>query len=199
MQTDVRFLKPLVEQLLREPDYHEWTVQGFGMLRTYIGPESNPSKFRLNIWDSRFAVPEVSTIHDHPWHFDSVIVAGAFCNVRYREDKNRTAYTHESMLIIPGPDGGPTKQPTEGAHLTALTPELYVAGDVYYQSADEIHQSIPYNGTVTLNDRTRTGGEDRARVFWPRGQKWVDAKPRKATLEEVRLSCRDSLMRWFNG
>lgn len=199
MQTDVRFLRPLIEDALRNSDRYDWSLQGFGMLRAYVGPESNPSKFRLNVWSQRFAVPEVSTIHDHPWHFESVIVAGAFCNVRYTENKNRVGYTHDSMLIIPGPDGGPVKQAVESTHLTAQTPELYSVGDVYCQFADEIHQSIPYEGTVTLNDRTRTGGEDRARVFWKHGQKWVDAKPRPATREEARLICRDSLARWFNG
>jgi hypothetical protein len=196
MKTDVRFLRPLVEQILLDPNLYQWTIQGFGMLRTYVGPPDNPSQFRLNIWDSRFMVPDVSTIHDHPWHFESVIVAGAFVNQRYQEaDGDKT---HACMLIVPGPNGGPiTKQATAERHLKPMKPELYTVGDIYSQRADEIHESIPADGTVTLNDRTRTGGEDRARVFWPIGTEWVDAKPRVAKPEEVRDVCLDSIRRWF--
>lgn len=196
MKSDMKFLKPLVEGILRNPDGREWTVQGFGMLRTYVGPPDNPSRFRLNIWDSQLAVPDVSTIHDHPWHFESIIVAGAFCNVRYKE-LNHDEITHVWMHIVPGPDGGPLKQEPRETHLVPGKPELYAAGDIYKQLADEIHESIPYDGTVTLNDRTRTGGEDRARVFWPYGKEWVDAKPYTPTAQVIRHFCNRALDRWF--
>lgn len=207
MQTDVRFLKPLIEGVLRDSDAHDWSIQGFGMLRTYLGPEGDPKRFRLNIWDSRFAVPGVSTIHDHPWHFDSIIVAGAFCNVRYDMKRAETGYeaqgsdrspTHSYVEIKTGPGGGinPADYPA-ATILVPRRPELYAGGDVYHQDATEIHESLPYDGTVTFNERRRVGDGEHARVFWPYGEKWVDAEPRKATHDEVRNVCRDSLQRWF--
>ena len=83
MKTDLTFLRPLVRRVL-EDRHSKWTVQGFGFLRTYFGPPDAPKKFRLNLWDSDFTIPNVSTIHDHPWSFKSIIVAGDFYNQRYR-------------------------------------------------------------------------------------------------------------------
>ena len=82
MKNDLTFLKPLVATIMQD-DRRSWTVQGFGFLRTYFGPPNAPKMYRLNLWDHHFTVPNVSTIHDHPWDFTSVIVAGEFANQRY--------------------------------------------------------------------------------------------------------------------
>jgi len=204
MRTDANFLMPLVEGVLRNHEAHSWSLQGFGMLRTYLGPKSDPKRFRLNLWDSRFAVPGVSTIHDHPWHFDSVIVAGCFCNVRYRmaaklyDTTHTSRCTHNYIEIKCGPDGGMDNNQQPGSCiLVAGRPELYVGGDTYHQEATEIHESIPYDGTVTFNERQTVGDGEHARVFYPINEKWIDAKPRDATNAEVGEACRDSLLRWF--
>jgi hypothetical protein len=55
------FLKAVVERVLRLPGDRAWTVQGFGMQRTYVGPVDDPKGFRLNVWDSRLTVSGVST------------------------------------------------------------------------------------------------------------------------------------------
>lgn len=197
-RSQLRYLKPLVEQILRDPLNHSWSVQGFGMIRTYFGPANEPKRLRLNLWDKRFAVPGVSTIHDHPWHFESVILAGAFVNVRYEFTRHpNEAASHIFTTIKTGEGGGMTKTKPELCLLTPERPEIYKPGDEYGQQAFEIHETIYSDGTVTLNERTRVGDGEHARVFWPFGTEWVDAEPRQATEEEVQLATQDSLGEWF--
>lgn len=190
------FTKPLVEHILRNAAKHEWSIQGFGMIRTYLGPKSNPKEIRLNIWDSSLAVPNVSTIHDHPWDFSSEIVAGCFVNVRYDVPENFSSLTHSYIKIKTGIGGGYDPNAIPGAAgLLARRPELYMEGDVYTQIAREIHESIPYDGTVTIN--RRVGDTEKARVFWPYGTAWVDAIPRKAQIYEVETITQRALRKWF--
>lgn len=207
MKTDLTFLRPLVAKILTSPfEQSEWTVQGFGFLRTYFGPADAPKRFRLNLWDSHFTVPGVSTIHDHPWHFTSVIVAGAFCNQRYdivptpyghERQGNGLSLTHHHTTIKTGIGGGIEKSSYEDVRLVPQAPELYAPGDVYFQEASEIHETIFKDGTVTLNERRPTGDGEHARVFWPYGMEWVDAMPRPATREEVNTAVTNSLQEWF--
>jgi hypothetical protein len=175
---------------LNNPLEHSWTVQGFGMLRTYLDPDK---RYRLNIWHSALAVPGVSIIHDHPWHFTSLVIAGAFANQRYTVAPALdwsppgapipAPPTHHYQWIKTGEGGGP-KGNVCSAVLTPGPLEVYTVGDTYAQTRDEVHASFYADGTCTLNDRTERVGED-ARVFWPYGQKWVDAEPRAATATEV--------------
>jgi len=190
--TDLTYLKPLVADVLRDTG-RGWTVQGFGFLRTYFGPPSNPKRFRLNLWDSRFAVPNVSTIHDHPWDFSSVIVAGVFANVRY--DVDRDGKTHHVAVIRTGEQSDLQKLDVHECGLIARKPELYAPGDTYRQNASEVHETFFKDGTVTLNERT--GDTEHARVFWPFATDWVHAKPRSARLSEVMEAAEDALRRWF--
>ena len=70
--------KQLVKAILKSPYELKWSVQGLGMLRTYLSDE-----VRLHIWDRRLQIPQVSPLHDHPWHLDSEIVAGELRQHRY--------------------------------------------------------------------------------------------------------------------
>ena len=54
------FTRALIRNVLEDSN-REWTIQGFGFLRTYFGPADKPKMYRLNLWDGRFAVPNVST------------------------------------------------------------------------------------------------------------------------------------------
>ena len=195
MSENVNFLKPLVASILEKPERLNWSLQGFGMLRTYIG-EGN--RYRLNIWHSQLAVFSVSTIHDHPWHFTSQIVAGVFVNVRYDIGPIHAPATHAFRTIKTGPNGGMDfNEPATPISLVARRPEIYLPGDIYSQRASEIHESIPVDGTVTINDRTRVGDGERARVFWPIDESWIDAKPRPATVAEICAVAQYALERWF--
>lgn len=191
---NLTFIKPLVAAILRDKN-REWTIQGFGFLRTYFGPPENLKKYRLNLWDSYFTVPNVSTIHDHPWDFKSLIVAGQFCNQRYNWSSSSSKPTHSYNIIKTGEGGGLSKSPIQSCELYSKNKELYMPGDTYSQTANEIHETLFKDGSITLNERI--GDTEQARVFWPYGTDWVDAIPRKATPNEVKISVEKSLDTWF--
>lgn len=196
---DLTFIKPLISAALQD-DRRSWTVQGFGFLRTYFGPADAPKKFRLNLWDNRFTVPNVSTIHDHPWDFKSLIVAGQFYNQRYRmpwvSPPDLFPHPSHSFTVIKTGEGGGLEKSAEGkCVLERMAIEQYLPGDTYSQAASEIHETLFKNGSVTLNERT--GDTEHARVFWPYGTNWIDAMPRPATRDEVSDATLRSLRDWF--
>jgi hypothetical protein len=174
-------MRAMVQTVLEQPFHFDWTVQGFGMLRTYFGKEK---VWRLNVWDSRLAVPNVSTIHDHPWDFTSWVIAGHFKNQRFIVGAVPSAQLYDYMVIKTGEGGGPDGERGQ-MWLRADAPEFYSVGQVYQQRADEIHESVPLDGCITLNERIRRADGEHARVFWPAGRKWVDAEPRKALRWEI--------------
>jgi hypothetical protein len=192
---DRAFIRAAVKTMLEHPEiFDDWTVQGFGMMRCYIpGPVYN-KQFRLNIWDGALTVPGVSIIHDHPWDFKSLIVNGEFENVRYVEDYYN-GDPHNCMTIVTGEVGGPVGL-SGMANLRVSSHEHYKTGDTYQQEAKEVHASYPADGAVTLNERTRVGDGEHARVFWPVGTEWGDAIPRKATPVEIERTTRLALEKW---
>ncbi len=181
-------LRASIRKMLQNPYIFEWTLQGFGMLRCYIPGPVYDKQFRLNVWDHKLATPSVSTVHDHPWHFKSWIINGNFTNVRFVED-HFPGVPFEYRVIKTGIDGTPQDDTRLRMNLRMLEPEHYSTGDVYEQKAEEIHNSIPARGTVTLNARIRIGDGEHARVFWPADTDWVDAKPRPAARREIGAAC----------
>jgi hypothetical protein len=179
--------REFVRRVLINPFDWEWSVQGFGMLRTYLDANK---RFRLNIWDSNLAVPDVSLIHNHPWDFYSYIISGKFTNVRYFKDPNGDEY--DWMVIKTGEGGGPDGRSGTIRMSPAIFPQCYHQGDVYNQESTEIHKSMYTNGTVTLNDRTPKLDSEHAVVFWPHGESWVDAEPRPATTQEIAATCQNA-------
>jgi hypothetical protein len=174
----------ILEHSVQNPTKFDWSIQGFGMLRLYL-----PQDMRLNVWNSRFRIPNVSLIHTHPWNFESYIERGKLTNIRYeRVDEEPT---HEYAVIKPGPGGGIMER-MGLVSLGMFNPEFYSAGDVYAQKASEIHLSAPQDGCVTINMRQRVGA-DEALVFWPVGEEWISAEPRRATPDEVRAFCQTAI------
>lgn len=147
---DLTFLKPLVAQVLQDEN-KEWTIQGFGFLRTYFGFPINPKRYRLNLWDHQFTVPNVSTIHDHPWDFKSIIIAGEFANQRYNMETNSYNPTHSYATMKTGVGGKLDFSTTKTCALYPKNEELYFHGDTYQQLANEIHETKFVDGSVTLN------------------------------------------------
>lgn len=184
-------LRATVQSVLLMPHAYDWSVQGFGMLRTYLG--DGGKTWRLNIWDSALAVPNVSIIHDHPWDSTSWIIAGAFKNIRFLESRSGWARgDFEWATIRTGEGGGPEGERGE-TWLTACQEEHYFPGMIYSQKAYEIHASYCDDGTVTLNKRTTVGDGPHARVFRAAGTEWVDAEPRQATVAEVESAVQKAL------
>lgn len=188
-------MRAFIERMLIDAalgiNYLDWTVQGFGMIRTCFGPHK---KYRLNVWDSALTVPNVSTVHDHPWSFKSWVINGPLTNVRFVEDYYNGA-EFDFMVIKTGEGGGP-RGVKKRIRLRNLEPERYGTGEIYNQSFHEIHRSLPADGCVTLNERTRVGDSEHARVFWHAGEEWVDAMPRPATQIEVATTINNALTRW---
>lgn len=187
----MKFTKAVVKALLEHATEHTWTLQGFGMLRLHLSDE-----VRLNVWDSRYRVRDVSLIHDHPWDFSSLVVVGTLVNHRYIEPSDRTSGRQfHCGTIKPGPGGGLDKKTVRYMRIIHQGGELYHAGDSYEQTAKEIHKSMPDDGTVTLNIRKRKGA-DEARVFWELGTEWVSAEPRRAEAHEILDITRAALRGW---
>lgn len=185
MTQHFEFLKASVKAVVEKSSPADWTVQGFGMMRTYFDKER---EWRLNVWHSSLQVKGVSTVHDHPWNFRSCVIAGKFMNTRFAE-ADATALAKGRVLLMDymriktGEGGGPDGERKTLA-LERFVPEIYRPGDTYEQLWDEVHESQYVDGAVTLNRRQRVGTGEHARVFWPHGEEWVDAEPRKATEEE---------------
>lgn len=195
--------KALLQALLEAPERLEWSLQGLGMLRTYLGTEK-----RLHVWHSGYAVEGVSQMHTHPWHMESKILAGVVRQNRYM----RPGMMTKAMLESEPPEefmqqslkcgvGGHLTEAPEQVWLRKGKLEEYGEGDVYRQFANEIHVSLPEDGTITVISRSIPQGAnpDLAYVFWPAGEEWVSAEPRPATDDERDEIIGYALERWFYG
>lgn len=188
-------LQPMLSFILHRAQQFDWTVQGFGMLRLRLSETE-----RLQIWDKRLRTPNVSDIHAHPWDFKSVILAGHLYNERFLRQGDPRFATQSCLMqeIIPGELGGLTGEPWRQL-LMSQGVEHYRQGDVYEQKARELHRTSFLDGTITLIHRVPAPPAfDKARVAWPVGEGWVDAKPRPATTQEVADVVFDACKTWFD-
>jgi hypothetical protein len=85
-----------------------------------------------------------------------------------------------------------TEQAVE--HMRVKSTAFYEAGESYESTSDEIHESLPEDGTVTvIHRRFDKPVVDQATIWWPGDGAWVSAEPRPATPKEVldalRLAC----------
>lgn len=178
----------LVRSILERYSSYTWTVQGFGMARTKIADVG-----RIHVWDSRLRTQLVSDVHAHPWHLKSTIISGELINQRFAEASSGLPYMHSR--IATGEGGGLVGEPEE-VFLQADTPEFYPAGAVYQQTAQEIHRSIPMDGTVTLLERQMGEPLQETSVYWPRGGFWVSAEPCPAQDWQLSQVIKYALDRW---
>jgi hypothetical protein len=186
---NLRITKTLVKNILENPGRYEWSVQGLGMMRTYISRE-----LRLHIWDDRLEVPGASRIHDHPWSFVSYVVAGAIRNNVFIED--RAGLPYKSVLIHCGA-GGCVKSDPVDVKLHHLMSTVYEEGRSYSQNHDELHDTSAERGTVTLVERYFDKEDtDHAKVYFPAYQEWGSAEPRPATKEEIEMVISNALKRF---
>lgn len=184
---NIDICRALVRNLLQNSATMDWSLQGLGMLRCYLTPD-----IRMHIWDGSQAIPGVSTLHTHPWDFESLVVAGRVCNQRYLERSmphatgkaRRDSYMRQ--MIRCGEGGGLEGEPGP-ILLEPQIVEVVTAGYAYSQRAVEIHESRPDDGTVTIIKRSmpEDGHPDFANVYWPEGGDWVSAEPRPATRTEA--------------
>ena len=182
-------VKSLVRAILKSPYDLEWSLQGLGMLRTYLDDER-----RLHIWDDRYQVHNVSQMHTHPWNFRSVVIAGEVTNYKFIEDKiDGVPYKRQSIFC--GVGGG-LEGFADVVYLSQIHPEVRRERESYEELAHEIHISKPLRGTVTVIRREYLEDSDHAYVFWKDGD-WVSAEPRSATKDEIKDITQNSLLTWF--
>lgn len=182
-----------VAKILERAEHYDWSLQGLGMLRLYLS-----SRVRLHVWDRRFAVENVSTIHDHPWHFESIVLVGSIRNRVFRVVPGEP--THHGQTIVCGPGGGPAEGwradvRLELARERTIYPGTFCNGERegYRMEAPELHESVAEDGTVTIIEREPLPDAEHARVFFPLGTEWVSAEPRRATTDEIRAICAHAL------
>lgn len=178
MITDVTKLRTLVKIILSQSRAYQWTVQGLGMLRLYLGNEA-----RLHIWDSELEYPNVSKIHNHSWReFNSTVISGRIWNQKYVIDPSGSMYYRRTLVC--GMNHEWAGEPVL-VNLSEDIPEIIDPGENYSQVADEIHETEAIPGTVTLMYREYDGPKGTADVFWPVDTEWGTAEPRAATEAEV--------------
>lgn len=210
--TETSLIRLLVETVLKSPYDLKWSVQGLGMIRTYLS-----DAVRLHLWISDFKIPGVSPIHDHPWHLYSQVITGVYRQRRYKildKDFFGQPITEDSATFRAGRNAGlielfntATIKCGEDAFKTEDPKKVWVergleeeyrAGSNYMQYKDEIHESFPLDGTVTIVTRTFTPDREHARIFWRGTGDWVDAAPRTATPDEIKLATQKALSWWAN-
>lgn len=195
MNSDVKLL---VKMILAHAEAYEWELKGLGMMRTYLSDDA-----KIHVWDSRYKVPNVSLTHEHPWTFESTVIAGKLRNVRLLatsmpECVLDDASTNPFMrsIVQCGPGGMLLTDPTL-VHLASHSVEDYSEGQTYRQRFDEIHQTYPEDGTVTIVRRVDYKEPRAAAVYWPYGEQWVSAEPVMATPAKIRDIANNALARWF--
>jgi hypothetical protein len=183
----------LVKQILNNATNYKWSIQGLGMLRLYLSDE-----VRLHVWDNRYRIDSVSPLHTHPWNFTSDIVAGIVRQVRYTRAAHwQSGGLDYSSTLIKCGAGAHTLEEPSTVRLLAAPMETYTQGQNYMQVADEIHESFPENGTVTIITRTFKADTEHAYVLWLGNGGFVSAEPRTATESEVFSITQNALARWF--
>lgn len=188
------FTSAEVHDILVNWKEHEWQLQGFGMLRTYLPGEGEP---RLQIWDQRLAQPGNNTVHDHPWNFESRIYAGLLYNQRYQRLPDLWSYGTQGWtehFITPGVGGG-EKAETKLITLKPEALEVYAKDETYGQHWSELHLTRYLNGTVSLITRDRVRENDTASSM-SRGE-WTFFEPRPATRTEIKSTVANSLKEWW--
>jgi hypothetical protein len=160
-------MTPEILEILTNPLGRSWTVQGLGMMRTYLSETQ-----RLHIWHSALQIPNATRIHDHPWNFTSEILFGEIHQFRATYNLFGSVILGEDWLkqeIVCGEHGGIDSEP-EPVKLQIGEIEIYREGDTYRQEAHELHDSFPIDNTVTIITREYLEDLEHARVFFPKGE-----------------------------
>jgi hypothetical protein len=183
--------KALVKNLLENPHDNEWSIQGLGMLRTYLAPET-----RLHVWSQVASVEAASKMHTHPWDFESLIVSGRVCDFNCREitQYEGGGTRMRKQTIRCGEGGGLIGEP-EDVRISVWPPKAYTEGQTYSHKAEDIHYSVPEEGSVTIIQREFREDTEHAFVYF--NGEWGTAEPRPATDGEIVAVCGSALERWF--
>lgn len=188
--------KPAIRFILEHAlKFDEWTLQGLGMLRLNLS-----KTHRLHVWSTAHKVPGVTPIHTHPWDFVSSVISGAITNTIYREIEQPDRFKLETrpfgrQEIVCGLESHLVSEP-KPVRLYRVSKVTYTSGQSYSEWYDEIHESDPLDGTVTLIERKVHDNPDNAFVYVPEGETWGDAAARPACGFEIEQIVGKALERW---
>ncbi len=176
-------MRLLVKNLLTQAAYdhsiQKWSLQGFGMFRLYLSKST-----RLHVWSPKHAYADVDTIHTHPWSFTSHIINGSIHDIPYGEASTGRAY--KKQLIVCGPGGGACDMSKpEEVLIRAGFSQIFRGGSSYSKKAEDIHESQPSNGCISIIERRFRPDTEHAYVYWPAHRDWHSAEPRAATGTEI--------------
>jgi hypothetical protein len=166
--------RSLVRTILEHAADHAWTMQGIGLMGLRLDDQRI---HRLHVWDPEQSVGE-PPIHDHPYDFTSIVVAGTLTNTRYTEDPEGTAYRRERYSP---PDESARR--TDRVKLVG-TSTAHGPGERYHQLAHELHDSRQIAGTVTIIRCAWRGPAELTVCLRPEAP-WVSGQSRPATASEV--------------
>lgn len=204
----MNLLQALVKPILENPLDRSWSLQGLGMLRTYLDEDH---VHRLHVWTIDVANEiGASELHTHPWDFHSEVVAGVVCNTRFKPWPINIAGQGElpmkiwQVQKIKCGEGGCLVGEPSTVELCEGLEERYgndkpntVYPCRYEQKAGEIHRSKPLDGTVSIITRHFNSDTEHAYVYFPQDEEWISAEPRPATDDEIVKITRNSLEKWF--
>jgi hypothetical protein len=158
----------------------QWSAQGLGMLRLYL-----PGNRRLHVWTRAVKVPRATTLHTHPWDFESLVLRGVIHNFKFTRMPGSP--THCEYRVRCGVGAGLVGNPVH-VRLVQTHAQSICEGAAYAQTFDEIHESCAEEGTVTLITRQVRACADHAQTFVPFGESWVSVEPRAATPAEAAIA-----------
>ena len=174
----------IVKNVMENPFNYEWELQGFGMLRTYIGENT-----RLQIWLKEFIVPNVTDVHTHPWDFTSYIYQGRITNYIFHESDTPRPYLdryeeYDRCLILTGENAFVHER--NKVFLKIQDKVVYNKGKFYSHKKSIPHRISFMDGTITILRKSNIQ-EDSLAYSYVKGvdNEWVSAAPRPATKEEI--------------
>jgi hypothetical protein len=167
--------RALVRTVLEHAEDYPWTMQELGLLGLRLDTHR---EYRLHVWDSSSYVGE-PPVHDHPFDFTSMVIAGEMTNTRYEEDASGDEY--HRWRYTPSQENA---RVADTVRLTGVATTV-TAGDEYSQRAHELHDSRQSPGTVTIIRMTFRAISSLT-VCNRRQESWVSERSRPATLDEVK-------------
>jgi hypothetical protein len=177
--------RALVRMILEHAEDYLWTMQEIGLLGLRL---DDRREYRLHVWDPDASVGEVP-VHDHPFDFTSIVIAGAMTNTRYEEDPSGVEYRR--IRYSPENEDARTLD-TVRLSGTATT---FTPGEEYSQLAHELHESRQVPGTVTIIRRAFHEVPELA--VCTRGEvPWVSGQSRPAPADEVKRITATALERF---
>ena len=178
--------KALVYQILVRAESYPWVMQDIGLLGLRL---DDHREYRLHVWDPSLCVGE-PPIHDHPYDFESQIIAGEMTNTRYVEEQAGIEYRR----VRYAPADEDDRRTTDRVKLSG-TATTYTEGGHYAQLADELHDSRQLPGTVTIIRRTFKDVPELT-VCLLEDVPWVSGRSRPATSQEIKEFAAKALA-WF--